>query len=43
MNKFLQYQDHKLVFQYDVQILAEIVDVLKSSNYSNIHISPHLM
>ena len=41
MNKFSQYQDHELVFQYDVQILTEIVDVLKSCNYPNIqHIPP---
>ena len=26
MNKFSQYQDHKLVFQYDVEILTEIID-----------------
>lgn len=40
MNKFSQYQDHKLVFQYDVQILTEIVDVLQSSNYPNIQYIP---
>ena len=40
MNKFSQYQDHKLVFQYDVEILTEIIDVLKSSNYSNVQYMP---
>ena len=40
MNKFSQYQDHKLVFQYDVDILTEIIDVLKSSNYSNVQYMP---
>ena len=40
MNKFLQYQDHKLVFQYDREILNEIVDALKSSNYQDIQYIP---
>ena len=40
MTKFSQYQDHKLVFQYDVKILSEIVDLLKSINYSKIQCIP---
>jgi len=40
MIKFSQYQDHKLVFQYDVEILTEIVDLLKSINYSKIQCIP---
>ena len=40
MIKFSQYQDHKLVFQYDVEILTEMVDLLKSINYSKIQCIP---